>query len=207
MRQRKEFLHHFVHLSGFIQNDACVKIAAVRILRNPVLQSFRVSLNQGDRRLELMGDIGNELALHLLDFLFLFDIAAQFVIGGFKLGNCLLKRAGKLIEILAELCDFCSVVPFVPRAEIQLLHSLRDPCQLQDRPCNSGSQECGNKSAEKNHADSDKNNEVVRDPRVLTDTFDRRPEKVKAAVSEHSPHFHILGTGLAVQNNLHSLIV
>ena len=87
----QEILHHMVHLVCFIHDHIAVELAALRILIDPFLQSFRIPLDQGNRRFQLVGYISEEFIAHLFDLFFLLDIHLQFVIRALQFRDRLLQ--------------------------------------------------------------------------------------------------------------------
>ena len=49
--QRQQILNHLVHLRRFIHDDVTVEFPAFRVFIDSFPQPFRISLDQGDRRL------------------------------------------------------------------------------------------------------------------------------------------------------------
>ena len=79
--QSHEVFHHLVHLGGLIHDHVTVEFPALRIIADSFLQPFCVALNEGDRRLQLMGYIPHEVGTHLLHLFFLLNILLQAEVG------------------------------------------------------------------------------------------------------------------------------
>src|SRR5699024_11003066 len=50
----QEIFYHAVHLIGLINDDITVKVHTLRIVRDTVFESFRISLNESYRSLQLV---------------------------------------------------------------------------------------------------------------------------------------------------------
>ncbi len=69
--------HHSVHMPGFLHNNAAVFRGLLRLLRNAELEAFRIALNDGNRRFELVGYVGDEFLSNLLRATLLFNIRVE----------------------------------------------------------------------------------------------------------------------------------
>ncbi len=79
--ERQELFHHDVHLGGFIHDDLTVEIPALHVVHDVIFEPFRVTLDQGDGRLQFMGYIIQEFLAHLIDLHLLGDVLLQLCIG------------------------------------------------------------------------------------------------------------------------------
>ena len=70
-----EFFYHLVHLIGLIDDDVTVKFHALRIIMDPFFQSFCITLDQCNWRLQLMGYISDKF----FPALFLFFPSVQYL--------------------------------------------------------------------------------------------------------------------------------
>ena len=78
--QREQIFDHRIHLPRLVNDHVTVKFPAFRIVIDACLKTFRIPLNQSNRRLQLMRHIGQKLPAHLVVFLPLFDIPLQFIV-------------------------------------------------------------------------------------------------------------------------------
>ena len=87
MIECQQFFNHIVHLRRLIHNDLTIEITAFCIVIDTFFQSFCISLDQCDRRFQLMRDIGKKFFSHLVDLDLFFDIILQLIIRCFQLRN------------------------------------------------------------------------------------------------------------------------
>ena len=132
--QIHDLFHHLIHLAGFIHNDFTVKLSALLIVIDVVHQALCISLDQSDRRLQLMGYIGQELFTHSIDLFLLLKILLQLRIGLFQFCQRLFQRLRQHIHAISENTDFILCLHFVFGREIQFRHSLCNIRQHSDRP-------------------------------------------------------------------------
>ena len=78
--QGQKILHHTVHFIRLIHDHIAVKFHALFITGNAFFQSFRISLDQCDRRLKLVRHISHKIISHLLQLLFSLNIFLQLII-------------------------------------------------------------------------------------------------------------------------------
>ena len=83
--ERQELAHQGIHLSGFIDNDIAVIVPGFRIVIDAVLQALRVPLDQGQRGLELMGNIGKKFPALIIHFYLFIQISLKLIIRRLKL--------------------------------------------------------------------------------------------------------------------------
>ena len=67
-------MHHDIHTLRFIHDDTTVVFPCRRIVRKSLIESLRVALDQRDRCLQLVGDIGDKLLLARRDLRFVLNI-------------------------------------------------------------------------------------------------------------------------------------
>ena len=89
-RQRQQLAHHLVHLVGLVHDDLAVVVTALLLLRHAFRQSFRIALNQRNRRLQLVGHVGDEILSHLVNLNFLLDVVLQLIVGRLQFPDGLL---------------------------------------------------------------------------------------------------------------------
>ena len=120
--QCEKLSDHVVHFRRFIYYDIAVEVSALLILSNVVLQTFGIARDQGNRRLQLMGDIVQELLAHLIDLGLALIVFLQLDICRLELTDRLLKLVGHDIEILSELIDLVVGMAGVSDIKIQFRH-------------------------------------------------------------------------------------
>ena len=83
--ERQELAHQGVHLSGFVDNHIAVIVPGLRIIIDAVLQALRVSLDQGKRGLEFMGNIGKKFPALIIHFYLFIQVSLKLIIGRLEL--------------------------------------------------------------------------------------------------------------------------
>ena len=131
--KRQELFDHGIHFIRLVNDDIAVKLPALRIVCNIILESLGVPGDQRDRRFQLMGDIVEEFLADLIDLILQLDVFLKLNIGCLQFGNCLLQRVRHLVKILSELIDLVSRMPCISGVKIELRHPFGKPAQLDDR--------------------------------------------------------------------------
>ena len=81
--QGKKLLYHLVHFSGLIHDHLAVIITTLRVLCHAFCKALRISLNQCNRRLKLMGYIGNKIPACLVNPYLFLNVLLKLIIGCF----------------------------------------------------------------------------------------------------------------------------
>ncbi|GFI49595.1 hypothetical protein IMSAGC020_00795 [Lachnospiraceae bacterium] len=122
--QGQQVLHHLIHLRGLVYDHVTVEFPALLIIADTFPQTFRISLDQRNRRFKLMRNISQKLIAHLLKLFLLFNIFFQPVIGALEFGNGTLKLLRHPVKIRSQLPDLITAAAFISRVEIQIGHLL-----------------------------------------------------------------------------------
>jgi len=133
MIQCQQFPDHIVHLRRLIHNDLTIEITAFCIVIDTFFQSFCISLDQCDRRFQLMRDIGKKFFSHLVDLDLFFDIILQLIIRCFQLRNRPFQRLGHLVEMLAQLTNLILSAARIFCVKIKVCHAFGKLCQFLQR--------------------------------------------------------------------------
>ena len=112
-----------VHLVCFVDDHLCIVDGALRIVRDAFLKSLRISLDQGQRRFQLMRDAGEKLLPHLLGLFLALNVLPELIIGRLELRDRPLQDLRQLIDVLSQLRDLRAALAVILGAEIQVLHS------------------------------------------------------------------------------------
>ena len=100
--QSQKIPYHLIHFIGFIHDHIAIKSSALRIIADSFFQSFRIALNQSDRRFQFMRNIAKKFRTHLLQLFLLFNILLQLIIGAFQLRNRLFQLLRYFVKICPE---------------------------------------------------------------------------------------------------------
>ena len=133
--QIQEFHNKGIHLCRFIRDHITVKLPALRIIIDGILQSLGISLDQGKRSLQLMGHMGQEFRTHLLDPFLLLNILGKTCICGFQFGDGLLQFHGQFIHTVSQLPDLVLSILRSSDVKIQFCHAACGMRHLDNGPC------------------------------------------------------------------------
>ena len=75
--QSQQFFHHTVHFIRFVNDNFTIKFTAFCIIINTLLQSFRITLDQCQRCLQLMGHVRQKFFSHLINLYLFLNIILQ----------------------------------------------------------------------------------------------------------------------------------
>ena len=104
--QTEQLHDQTVHVTGFVRDGVAVELAVLGVVRHAGGQALGVTLNEGDRRFQLVGHVDDELAAHIVDALFFADLLRQLVVGLLELTDGLFEVGAQPVERLAKLLDF-----------------------------------------------------------------------------------------------------
>ena len=190
--QRQQLLHHAVHLLRLVHDHIAVKASALRVIVDRLRQPFRVSLNQGDRRLQFMGHIGEKLFAHLVNLFFFLNVLLQLVVRCFQFGDRLLQRLGQLVDILSQQPDFILLSARILCLELQLHHLLGNIAELLDGLADSAGGKPDDHAADERADQSGIEEKAVCHIDALADAFDGGSHNDGDSVAESAEHDQII---------------
>ena len=132
-RQVEQVLDQFIHLLGFTADDGTVALLC-RLVDVQGVQPFGVALDDSQRRLQLMGDSGQEGFAHMFHFLGLIELFLQFRIGLLQRRQCDIELMGQGIDAVAEFTNFIVEMPLPALGKIEMGHGHGQILQFQQGP-------------------------------------------------------------------------
>ena len=116
-----------VHMTGLVRDGVAVELAVLRVVRDTRRQTLGVALNEGDRRFQLVRNIDDEFAAHIVDALLFAYLLRKLIIGLLELADGLLEIGAETVERLAELFDLVGFAPAlagVLGGKVELAHAV-----------------------------------------------------------------------------------
>ena len=190
--QGEKLLHHPVHFSGLIHDDLAVKLPALFIVVDTLLQALRITLDEGDGGFKLVGHVREEFFSHLVYLCLLLDVPLQLIVGRFQFRDGLLQLLRHLIDVVAEDADLVFLFSLIPGFKIQFRHFPGNTCQLQDRLGDPLGNKGNDHNAYQHHCHADIAQEPVGYSHALPDALDGASQDKNIAVVQAAPQLQIV---------------
>ena len=151
-----------IHLHRLTVYDLAVMLPR-RFIHIETVQSFGISLDKGQRCLQLMGHGRNKFFTHLFHFVGFFELYFQFAIRLFELCKGRIQLIGQIIQALAQFPDFiiARICPFM--GKIEMGHSNRQLFQMNQRLRQGVGKQDGTDDGDKQPYDTAQGNEILND--------------------------------------------